>query len=158
MFWLVKSFFLCFLKFQVAKGWFLLKAQLYLVRFLRWDLISDGYAVLGCCIIRTLNFRILQHRRKHNIIYKGTRVVGHKGRDYRQGNGRCQFHQRITICAIGERGVIFTEYFKSYWKFISLNFHILILCFRCVAFMILNLFYASLKKCCYVGFMLVSSF
>ena len=42
------------------------KVRLFAVIFMRWDWKLDGYAILVCCIILTLHFRFLQHKRKHN--------------------------------------------------------------------------------------------
>ena len=66
MFWLVNNVFWCPLRNYVARGRFLLKVRLFVVRFMCWCWKLDGYAVLVCCVIRTLQFSIFQHKSKHN--------------------------------------------------------------------------------------------
>ena len=78
------------------------------------------------------------------------------GRSYIKVTGTNQSQQKMTIHAIGGWELRSDKYCRSYRKFMNLNFSILILCFRCVAFMLLSLFYASPKNRCYVDFMLIS--
>ena len=70
-------------------------------------------------------------KRRITVTQEGTRAVKHSGRIYIQGTPTFQSHRRTTIRAIGWE-VQFGQHFRRYREFMSLNFCILLLRYRCV--------------------------